>query len=71
MDALTVRDVLNEIDRLRAELAKMETLREALREIDSYSCYGTAWNAYVDIKRIAHEALAAQESGDDGGLTRG
>jgi hypothetical protein len=31
---------------------------EALREIDNYARYGTPWNAYVDVKRIAKAALA-------------
>lgn len=48
----------------------VETLREsgrlhaeALSAIDRYSCYGTPWNAYVDVKRIARQALEAALAG--------
>jgi hypothetical protein len=46
-------------DKSLAAARERETqLREALTAIDRYSCYGTPWHAYMDVKRIARAALA-------------
>ena len=42
-------------------MAEHDTQLAALELIVSYSCMGTPWNAYNDLKRIAREALDATD----------
>lgn len=42
-------------------VAENERFRATLDEISDYSCYGTPWDAYVDVKRIARAALGDGE----------